>query len=198
MNSESLSIWAELVAKGTSNAMKGLSQMIGQEIEVKSFGMRSIPVAEISQLVGGPEVMSAGIYLTISGAADGHLMLVLDPQIAYAFVDLLMGQPPNTTQALTEMESSALGEMGNIIGSFFLNTLADETGLVLQPSPPTVMIDYAGALMDIVAVDILIENDEAFVAETAFHVAGRDIEGMFFVMPSDGLLNALLASGSPA
>lgn len=200
MNSAMVGTWGELVSKGMSNAMAGLSQMVGQEIEITSFGMRRIPVTDIAQLVGGPEVMSAGIHLTISGSAEGHLMLVLEPRIAYAFVDLLMGQPPNTTQELTEMESSALGEMGNIIGSFFLNALADETGLGLQPSPPVVMIDYAGALLDIIAVDLLVEGDEAWVAETSFHAADREITGMFFVVPSEGLLNALMAarSGSPA
>jgi chemotaxis protein CheC len=119
-------------------------------------------------------------------------MLVLDPKIAYAFVDLLMEQPPDTTQSLGEMEQSALGEMGNIIGSHFLNALADATGLALKPSPPAVMTDMAGALLDIVAADIMLTQDEAFVAETTFHAPDREISGLFFVVPSESLFNALM------
>ncbi len=198
MNSVTQGRWAELVSKGTTNAMSGLSQMIGQEISVTSFTLRRTPVASIANLVGGPDVMSVGIYLTATGSAQGHIMLVYEPKIAAAFVDLLMCQPANTTTALGEMERSALGEMGNIIGSFFLNALADSTGLDFRPSPPAVMMDMAGALLDIVVADILLTQDEVFVAEATFHAADREISGMFFVVPSEGLMSALLEWGKAA
>ncbi len=140
----------------------------------------------------GPEAEAIGIYLTVSGAADGHLMLIYEPRIAYAFVDLMMMQPPDTTTEIGEMERSALGEMGNIIGAFFLSAIADATGLELRPSPPSVMADMAGALLDVVSAEILMHSDETFLAETTFSTGDRDISGVFFVMPSDDLLNALL------
>jgi chemotaxis protein CheC len=146
--------------------------------------------------MGGPEVMSVGIYLTTSGAgSDGHLMLMYDPGMACSLVDLMMGQPAQTTKSLGEVEQSALGEMGNVIGSFFLTVLADTTGLPLRPSPPAVVMDMAGALLDVVAADILLTQDEAFIAETTFDAPDREVSGMFFVIPSEGLLNALLRPG---
>ena len=192
MKDQALARWAELVSIGTSNAMSGLSQMIGQDIDVSEFTLRKVPVASISELVGGPEAEAIGIYLTVSGAADGHLMLIYEPRIAYAFVDLIMMQPPETTTEIGEMERSALGEMGNIIGAFFLSAIADATGLELRPSPPSVMADMAGALLDVVSAEILMHSDETFLAETTFSTGDRDISGVFFVMPSDDLLNALL------
>jgi chemotaxis protein CheC len=166
--------------------------MVGKDIEVASFGLRKIPVAETSQLVGGPDVMAVGIYLTVSGSADGHIMLMYDPKMAFGFVDMLMMQPAGTTTELGEMESSALGELGNIMGSSFLNALADATGLTLMPSPPNVMTDMAGALLDIVAADILATQDYAFVAEATYRAPDRDISGMFFVIPTQNLLQVLL------
>jgi chemotaxis protein CheC len=192
MKDQALARWAELVSIGTSNAMSGLSQMIGQDIDVSEFSLRKVPVATISELVGGPEAEAIGIYLTVSGAADGHLMLIYEPRIAYAFVDLMMMQPPDTTTEIGEMERSALGEMGNIIGAFFLSAIADATGLELRPSPPSVMADMAGALLDVVSAEILMHSDETFLAETTFSTGDRDISGVFFVMPSDDLLDALL------
>jgi chemotaxis protein CheC len=189
-----LAPWAELVGIGTSNAMSGLSQMIGQEIEVSSFSLRRVPVSSIPELVGGPEVMAVGIYLTVSGSANGHLMLMYEPKIACAFVDLIMGNPPQTTQTLGEMERSALAEMGNVIGAFFLSALADATGLTLRPSPPVVMTDMAGALLDVVSADILLTQDETYLAETTFAAEDREISGVFFVMPSEELRDALLGA----
>ena len=198
MGSVSVGSWAELVSRGTDNAMSGLSQMVGSEITVTAFGLRRVPVAEIADLVGGPDVMSVGIYLTVSGSASGHLMLMYDPTIAAAFVDLLMMQEVGTTQELGPMEHSALGEMGNVIGAFFLNALADETGLDLSPSPPSVMTDMAGALLDVVTADILMTSDETYLVETTFRVEGQEISGGFFVIPSEDLLQALVAAGSAA
>lgn len=184
---------AELIGKGVANAMSGLSQMIGQEIEVNSFGFKQISVRDIPQLAGGPEVELVGIYSKGWGSATANIMLVCAPDTARAFVDLLMEQSRETTQSFGEIERSALEEMANIVGSLFLNALADAADLYLRPSPPTVTIDMAGALLDSVAADVLQTQDEAFVTETSFQVADRDVSGMFFVMATEDLLNTLLA-----
>lgn len=194
MKEEELAFWAQLVSKGTTNAMANLSKMIGQEVSVESFGLKQIPVAETSKLMGGPETEAVGIYLTVSGSANGHIMLMYEPKVAYQFVDILMGMPGGSTQSLGDMEKSALGELGNIVGSSFLNALADATGLTLLPSPPNVMTDMAGALLDIIAADILLTQDDAFVAETTYHASDRDIAGQFFVIPTQDLLRVLLES----
>jgi chemotaxis protein CheC len=194
MTEPAMKKWADLVSVGTANAMAGLSQMIGQPIEVREFELERVPVASIAQYVGGAEAQSVGIYLTVTGAADGHLMLIYEPQIAFAFVDLLMMEAPNTTTEMTPMAASALGEMGNVIGAFFLNAIADATGLSLRPSPPTVMTDMAGALLDVVTADILLYSDDTYLADTTFSTADRDITGAFFVIPSQGLLDAILSS----
>ena len=135
MNDVELAFWSQLVSKGTTQAITNLSQMVGQEIHVTSFGLKQSPVAEISRLMGGPETEAVGIYLTVSGSADGHIMLMYSPEMAHGFVDMLMCQAPGTTHSLGEMEKSALGELGNIVGSSFLNALSDATGLTLMPSP---------------------------------------------------------------
>jgi chemotaxis protein CheC len=198
VNDGTLAPWTDLVSLGTRHAMAGLSEMLGEEIAVSSFALKRTPVAELANVVGGAEVDAVGIYLTVTGAANGHLMLIYEPRIAYAFVDLLMGQPADTTQELDEMGRSALGEMGNIIGAFFLNAIADATGLELMPSPPAVMTDMAGALLDVVTAEILLRQDDTYVAETTFRTADREIEGQFMVMPSEELLDVLLKSSKAA
>lgn len=187
----SLSAWARLVRRGTERAIANLSQLAGQPIEVTSFGLRSVPVNDIASLVGGPDVTAVGIYLTISGSADGHLMLIFEPGTAHQFVDLIIGQPAGTTTGLGEIETSALGEMGNVVGASFLNMLADGLEIELRPSPPAVMTDLAGALLDIVVSDLMMTQDDAFIAETTFRTADHIIDGSFFVVPSAGLLRAL-------
>ena len=139
-----------------------------------------------------------GIYVTVSGSADGHMMLMYEPKIAYAFVDLLMGDPPNTTTYLTEMGRSALAEMGNVIGAFFLAAIADATGLSLSPSPPEVMTDMAGALFDVISANTLLRGDETYLAGATFSAQGHDISGVFMVLPTDELMDVLVAASRAA
>lgn len=194
MDEKSTDIWIRLVTDGISNALSGLAQMVGCEITTYSLTAKTIPVASATDLLGGSEALTVGIYLGVSGAATGHMVLVYQPSVAYDFVDMLMGNPLGTTTVLDEMERSALGEMGNVMGSFFLNSLADATGLVLTPSPPAVMMDMAGAIMDVALADVLRETDHALVVEASFGTEDSRSSGTFLVLPSLGLQRVLVGA----
>ena len=194
MDEKSTAIWIRLVTDGITNALGGLAEMVGQEIKTYSLNARVIPVASAADLLGGREALTVGIYLGVSGSATGHMVLVYQPSVAYDFVDMLMGNPLGTTTVLNEMERSALGEMGNVIGSFFLNSLADATGLRLNPSPPAVMMDMAGAIMDVALADILRETDYALIVEASFGTQDSRSSGTFLVLPSLDLQRVLVGA----
>lgn len=183
--------WTEIITRGVTNAISGLSGMMGQEVVLTSMNARQIAVKDAADLVGGPEVTTAAIYLSISGAASGHMLIIYHPQTAFELIDMLLEQPQGTTQELGEMEESVLGEIGNVFGSFFLNALADATDLDLRVSPPTVMLDMAGAILDAVLAEVMLEMDEALVLETVFGTRDRQINGSFLCLPSLGLQSAL-------
>ena len=189
---EEVSVWTWLVSRGISNALSGLSQMIGQELKVTGLDLRQYPAKHAAQLLGGPEETVVGIYLTIEGDATGHLMLAHEPSIAFQLIDLQMGQPPGTTTVMGEMEASIMGEMGNITGSFFLNALADATNLTLTPSPPAVMIDMAGAILGIALTKIMQEQDDLLVVSADFGTENQPMSGNFLVMPTTDFLKTIL------
>jgi chemotaxis protein CheC len=184
--------WTELVSTGVTNAIAGMSEMIGQEIIISKFKATSINLRDASQLLGGPEAETAAIYLSISGPASGHMILVYQPQTAFDLIDLLMGEQAGATNSLGEMEESVLAEMGNIVGSFFLNAISDATRLDLRVSPPAVMMDMAGAVLDPILAERMMETDAALVVETAFGTKDCQIDGMFLAMPSIELQAILL------
>ncbi|MCH7745482.1 MAG: chemotaxis protein CheC [Chloroflexi bacterium] len=184
--------WAELVRIGMTNSISGLSQMVGQEITITSLESRVIQIKDISEMFGGPEAQAAAIYLSISGVASGHMIIIYSPQTAFDLIDMLLDEPPGTTTELGEMEESVLGEMGNIVGSFFLNAMSDTTSVDLRISTPSVMLDMVGAVLDSITAEIMIEADEALVMETTFGTKDMQINGVFLAMPSLDLQNALL------
>jgi len=183
-----LNAWEELMKKGITNAISGLSQMVQKKITVDSVSISRVPAKEVIDLVGGPETLIVGIYLNFSGAATGHLMLAHRPEVAYALLGMILGEEPVKRDDLSDYEQSALSEMGNITGSFFLNAIADTLGITLYPSPPAVIIDMAGAIMGIALAEILQESDEVMVVDTAFTTDDQSAGGRFMIMPNESFV----------
>ena len=177
----------ELLRSGMNNAISGLSQMTMQDVHLTDFSMKKVKVKEIADMYNGPEALMVGVYLGISetstGRFNGHMVVAYEPQTAFDLIDLLLGQPPSSTKELSEMGQSALGEVGNIIGSFFLNQLSENIGLSLSPSPPVVMMDMVGAILDSVLAEMLEQSDETYVMDTTFGTQDRQVTGKFLVAP---------------
>ncbi len=189
---ETMAVWTWLVSKGISNALFGLSQMMGHEIEVTSLDLKWLPAKDAVGLLGGLDAVSVGVYLTIEGDATGHLLLIHEPRIAFQLIDLQLELPQGSTQQIGEMERSVLGEMGNVTGSFFLNALADTTNLVLMPSPPAVIVDMVGAIMNIPLTFIMAEQDNALVVKATFSTPSKQIDGTFMVLPTMDFMRTIL------
>jgi len=172
---------------GINNAVIGLSQMAGQDIKIVSMNVKKVLVKDIPGLFGGPEALIIAVYLEISGQSNGHMVVVYEPKVAFDLVDLLLGQPYGSTTELCDMERSTLGEMGNIMGSFFLNFISDTTGNRFQPSPPAVMMDMAGAVLDSALASVLAYSDDTYIVETVFGTNDRQVSGTFLVIPDPEL-----------
>lgn len=179
-----LASWTHLARIGTTNAISGLSKMVNQEITISALNMEEVSLRNASDLIGKPDELIVGIYLLFEGGISGQIMLAFTPPIAYELVDMAMEIPVGTTKELGEMEYSVLGEIGNIVGTFFLNAVADNVGMRLSPSPPAVVVDMVGAVMGSVMAHVLQESESVFVIRLSFNTSERNIEGRFLVLPS--------------
>jgi chemotaxis protein CheC len=192
LSKQDLAAWTWLVSKGISNAMHGLSTMIGQELTITTLSVNQYPVEKAAELLGGPEKILVGIYLTIDNEAAVHLMLVYDPKIAFRLIDIQTGATPGAAFEMGETEKSVIAELGKITGSYFLNALADASGMTFTHSPPAVMVDIASAILGVALTHIMVEQDEVLVVQTSFGAADRQLDGAFLVMPTLAFLRAIL------
>jgi chemotaxis protein CheC len=179
-----LANWTKLAKVGSTTAVSGLSQMVNKEFSVTALSIEEVSMRNASSLIGKPEDMVIGVYLLFTGNANGQILLAFSPSTAFELVDLAMGTNPGTTSVLGEMERSVLGEMGNIVGTFFLNGVADCVGLRLMPSPPAVVEDMAGALVGSVLAEAFDVSDSLFVIKLLFTTDMKEIEGRFLILPS--------------
>ena len=180
-----------LAKQGFQNAAMGFSGMIGMTMAVYEPTVTLIPLKDIPYALGGPEIDAVGIYLNIEGELSGHVLLIMPLGKAKEMADLLLDQPFGTTEVLGSLERSALAEVGNLTGSFFMNALSDETGLPSRPSPPAVMVDMVGAVLDVITALAGEIGDQVLMFQATFMIGEREMNTDFWVIPDQSTLDKL-------
>ncbi len=145
MSDQYVDVLMELGNIGAGNAMTALAQMLQCKVDMKVPRVRLLEFSEVGTAMGGEEQIMAGIYLAVDGDITGSIMFLLEKDSAMHLVGKLMGMPTSEDGTFSEMEISALQEIGNIITGSYLNSLSAMTGLKIIPSIPALSIDMAGA-----------------------------------------------------
>ena len=169
--------------EGAIRAGRGLSGLMGQEITIHIPSVRVGTKADACDAVGGEESIVLGTYLTIAGDITGHVMLLFPEKRALECVDLMCGQAPGTTTEAGELAESAIGELGNIVGSAFVNALADHVNLVLHPSPPAIVHDMAIALVQTIYAEVLSQGGDVVMIDTVFEDHSGNTAGLLIIAP---------------
>lgn len=183
MHDELIATLTQVAKDGAFRAGRGLSGLMGQEIQIHVPNVRAGTKADACDAVGGEEALVLGAYLSISGDITGHVMLLFPVSRALECVDLMCGQPIGTTTEPDELAESAVGELGNIVGSAFINALADYANLILHPSPPTVINDMAIALVESVYAEVLSQGGDVVMMDAIFEDPSGRSAGLLIVAP---------------
>ena len=202
-----LSEAGETVVAGTfSRAMKrageAMGSMSGQIIEVQTPILRRCTAAEVLAIAGGPDALVLAVYVGIKGSLSGHSLLLFSPRDAHRLAQILLagllgpGELPmeesGDVLVFDELELSALQEAGNVTISAFLNELGMHLHEPVNPTPPQVLIEMAGAVLDAVLLDLCSEVDQVLAAKTTFSEGGLAIDGTLLVLPRADSLPVLL------
>jgi chemotaxis protein CheC len=182
-NAEAVSRLSSLVSAATQNAARGLSGMVGHSITTSAPRAKVVRFDDVSTYVGNPEAEMVGIYLLMEGDLSGQAILMLSLVSALNLADWLMDTPLGTSTNLGNLERSALAEVGNLTVSYFLNAVAALTGRPLRPSPPAVVVDMLGAILNVVITPMAAMNDDMLIIETVLRDSDGDVQAYFWVLP---------------
>ncbi len=171
----------ELGNIGAGNATTALAQMLQCKVDMKVPQVRLLDFKDVGEAMGGEEQIVIGIYLAVEGDITGSIMFVLERNAGKALVSKLMGMPA-TEGDFTEMEISALKEIGNIITGAYLNSLAQLTNLKMLPSIPDLNVDMLNAILSVPAIEFGIMGDQILLIQTVF-TDDVDLNGYFILMP---------------
>jgi chemotaxis protein CheC len=187
-----MSVLREVGNIGAGHAATALSELLHSEIQMNIPSVNFVSFDEIADTIGGAEQYVIGIFLRVEGTIPGSIFFLLQVESAKRLVSGLVGSYASTEQEeFSEMEISALQEVGNILAGSYLSSLADFTKTELSPSPPAIAVDMAGAILSIGLIQLGAQADYALVIDTEFVQGTKNIEGHFFFLPDPGSVHIL-------
>lgn len=135
-----------VMERALSRSAEALSRFLGDRmLRPAHLALTNHKLVELPVVWGSEDTAVAAIALEVGGDLDGYLVLTIPMESLELFLKPLLGELD--VDADEELADSALGELGNVVGSAFLNDLADRFSLRIKPSPPAVVRDMIGALL---------------------------------------------------
>lgn len=181
MSQEYFDVLKEIGNIGAGNATTALAQMLNCKVDMSVPQVKLLEFKDVATLMGGEEQLMAGIYLGVEGDITGSIMFLLEKDSARHLVGKLMGMPIEG-EDFSEMEVSALQEVGNIITGSYLNSLSMMTNLMILPSIPSLAIDMAGAILSVPAIEFGVLGDNILLIQTQFFDEIQ-LDGYFILIP---------------
>lgn len=180
---------------GAGNATTALSNMVNVKIDMKVPKVELLELKELSDIVGGAESLVVGILLTLEGDIDGMMMFMMDKASARHIVNMLMNLDVNKDiEDFSEMDLSALQEIGNIIAGAYLSSLSQLTNMTIASSVPYLSIDMAGAILSVPAIEFGKLGDKALLIQSQFGEVEKEVNGYFILIPSINSYEKIMSS----
>lgn len=192
MNSMQIDALREIGSIGTSHAATSLSSLLGTEVRIPLPEVKILEFNQAVEELGGFETVSAGVISVLSGQVNGMMLALFELEAINLLLKRMMGMTVNDYSELTEIESSAIIEVGNILISTFINALSNLTGIKIAPSVPQIAIDMQGAMITVPMAAYGNQSDYIMLLGGTFIVDNKVTPCKLLLAPDVKSLNYLL------
>jgi chemotaxis protein CheC len=176
----------ELANIGSGNAGTALGSMLGKSVDISVPTAAALPLAEAVAIAGEPDELRHGVVVPVVGDFRAIVLLLFPDQDARKLCGIY-GIEPSTADG-----KSMLGEVGNILGTNYINVLAQMAGMELEPAPPQVVEDMLGSILSSVLIGRGEDIEEALILDSNLVVEEEECSLSFLLLPNHGGIKELL------
>ncbi|HWQ76109.1 MAG TPA: chemotaxis protein CheC [Syntrophomonas sp.] len=185
----------EVANVGAGHAATALGAMLEATIKISVPRARIMSFADVSDFVGGAETYAVAVFSHVSGPVQASILLVMPVEKAAQLLQMLLNTGNiSLSGSFTDMEYSALMELGNILSSSYLNALSSFTQMDFTPSTPALAMDMVGAVLDTILAQYGAVSDLVLLMETGFKKDNVDVMGNVFFLPEPESLDSIFAA----
>lgn len=182
---------------GAGNATTALSQILNQKMDMSVPKVALVPFNEISDVMGSEDQTVVGIMLGFEGDVEGMMMFLFDTKSAHHLVNTLMMRDKEDGveegAEFSDMDMSALNEIGNIVSGSYLTAISKLTNLKMISTVPEMTIDMIGALLSVPASEFGKYGDKLLLIQSQFGELDF-VNGYFLMIPELNSYDKLLES----
>ncbi len=192
MSALELDVIKEIGSIGTGNAATALSQVLKKRTKMSLPDVYILGYNEAIEMVGTPEEIVAAVLVKMSGEINGIMLFVLKMDFINAVLSSVLSKKIEDYMDLTELEKSALEEIGNIIISSYVNAMSGLTGVRINLSIPSIAINMLGGILSVPMVEFGYVTDKLMMINGKFIVDDKVLNSNLLMMPDIESLNYLM------
>ena len=192
LNGLELDTIREIGSIGTGNAATALSSMLGCAVRIQMPEVRIMGYNEAIDWIGGPEIITAGVLVQMSGEVNGIMLSVQQMEFVNLVLQKMVGHTVENYEQLSDLDRSALVEVGNIMISTFINALSSLAGITTRLTVPAFAVDMQGAILTVPMVEFGGQSDYIMTIGAKFNCDVTAVPCLQLLSPEILSLNFLL------
>lgn len=192
MGDAEMDVIREIASIGTGSAATSLASMLGQQVRMTIPEINILGYNDTIDKLGDPEEGIAAVLTRMSGEMEGIMLFLLRLDFINEVLRTMMGQEVEDYESLTEMEISALTEVGNIIISSYANAVSTLSGITIELSVPSVAVNMLGGILSVPMAEFGYVTDKLLLIDGQLLVDNRRLNSTILMMPDIESLNKMM------
>jgi len=174
-----LSILNQMAKQGANTVANHLNQMTGMQAEMEITKINFLEISDIRTHIGHEK--QVGIHIELVEQPYGYILFLFTAKSAKQLAHGMMGgMGERSKNGFSDMEKSAVQEIGNIMTSGFIDGWANVLQTTIDFSTPEFTYGPGSKIVDSLVNP---HDDVAMVVDSRVHVPEEDVELKVYSFP---------------
>jgi len=174
-----LEIFNKVSKEGSRRVADSLSQMSGMDAEIQVAKINVLHMDDVKTHLGDEKAV--GIYVELTESPYGYVLFLLDPADSKRLAQSMVPGESGDENGFTEMERSAMQEIGNIMTSGYIDGWANVLDTTINMGTPT--FTYGPSHKIIEKMGGWPDEEIVFVLDSEITTAETDVDLTVYTFP---------------
>ena len=174
-----LNIFNRMAKQGANTVAAHLNQMTGMQTEMEITKINFLEIEDIKTHVGHDK--QVGIHIRLTEPPHGHILFLFGARSAKALASGMLGDGSPDGTGFSDMEKSAIQEIGNIMTSGFIDGWANVLDTTIDISTPQFTYGAGSRMVENLVGDR--PDEMALVFDSRVHAREADVEVKVYTFP---------------
>jgi chemotaxis protein CheC len=175
-----LDLFNKISKEGSRQVAASLSQMTGIDARIQVSKLNFLAMEDVKTHLGDEK--KVGIHVQLTESPHGYVLFMLDPHDSKRLAQLMLpGGGSDDSSGFTDMERSAIQEIGNIMTSGYIDGWANVLDTTIDMGTPEFTFGPAHKIIQ--RMGGWPEEDMVFVLDSEITAGGEDIDLTVYTFP---------------